>query len=90
MIPSPIPIAKSGGNQQRFHGSVVLRSERLSLELGRVVQEVVQHLTDATATVEVTVEISASTAEGFDDALVRTVTENARTLHFTDKGFEEE
>jgi hypothetical protein len=55
-----------------------------------VVQEVVQHLADSTATVEVTVDISADTSDGFDEAIIRTVTENARTLHFTDQGFEDE
>ncbi len=75
---------------RRYHGSVVLRSERLSLEFGRVVQEVVQHLADSTAIVEVTVEIAADTPDGFDEAIIRTVTENARTLHFTEQGFEQE
>jgi len=82
--------ATSPTRPRRFHGSVVLRSERLSLEFGRVVQEVVQHLTDSAATVEVAVEISADTADGFDETVIRTVTENARTLHFTDQGFEQE
>jgi hypothetical protein len=50
------------------------------------VQEVVQHLADSTATVE----IAAGTPSGFNDAVIRTVTENARTLHFTDQGFEDE
>jgi hypothetical protein len=75
---------------RRFHGSVALRSERLSLEFGRVVQEVIAHLGDASADVEVTIEISASSREGFDEPVIRTVTENARTLHFTDQGFEQE
>ena len=75
---------------RRFHGSVALRSERLSLEFGRVVQEVIAHLSDASANVEVTVEISASSPKGFDEPVIRTVTENARTLHFGDQGFEEE
>lgn len=74
---------------RRFHGSVSLRSERLSLEFGRVVQEVIQHLGDASAVVEVTIEIAASSPDGFDEPIIRTVTENARTLHFTDQGFEE-
>jgi hypothetical protein len=70
---------------------VLLRSERLSLEFGRVVREVVQRLADSDATnVEVTVEISATSSEGFDEAVVRTVTENARTLRFRDQGFEDE
>jgi predicted AAA+ superfamily ATPase len=80
----------SPARPRRFHGSIVLRSERLSLEFGRVVQEVVQHLADSAANVEVAVEISADTADGFDEAVIRTVTENARTLHFTDQGFEEQ
>jgi predicted AAA+ superfamily ATPase len=75
---------------RRFHGSVSLRSERLSLEFGRVVQEVIAHLGDTAADVTVTIEISASSPEGFDEPVIRTVTENARTLHFTDQGFEQE
>jgi hypothetical protein len=75
---------------KRFHGSVALRSERLNLEFGRVVQEVVQRLTDAGAGVEVTVEVSAHARAGFEEPVVHAVTENARTLHFRDSGFEED
>jgi hypothetical protein len=75
---------------RRFHGSVVLRSERLNLEFGRVVQEVVHRLVDAGAGVEVTVEVSATSREGFEEPAVRTVPENARTLRFRELGFEEE
>jgi hypothetical protein len=80
----------SPAKPRRFHGSVALRSERLSLEFGRVVQEVIAHLGDASTKIEVTIEISASAPEGFDEPVIRTVTENARTLHFSDQGFEEE
>lgn len=75
---------------RRFHGSVVLRSDRLSLEFGRVVQEVIQRLSDANGSVEVTVEISATSQNGFDETIIRTITENARTLHFRVQGFEAE
>ena len=90
--PTTSAVAPPAGSAKprRFHGSVVLRSDRLSLEFGRVVQEVVQHLADSTATVEVTVEIAAGSPDGFDEAVIRTVTENARTLHFSDQGFEAE
>jgi hypothetical protein len=75
----------------RFHGSVILPSTRVNLEFGKVIEEVVQRLTDSNATdVEITVEISATSTDGFDEAVIRTVTENARTLHFRDQGFEEE
>lgn len=38
----------------------------------------------------VTVEVEATSAEGFDDAKVRTISENAATLNFDESGFEEE
>jgi hypothetical protein len=37
----------------------------------------------------VTVEIEATTPDGFDDAKVRTVSENAATLKFEQSGFED-
>ena len=39
---------------------------------------------------DITLEIQASTPEGFDDARIRAVAENARTLRFTHAAFEEE
>ena len=53
--------------------------------------EVVQRLTSQLGCdVEVTLEIAARLPDGFDDATVRTVSENSRTLKFDDYGFEEE
>ena len=91
-VATPLPLSPvEPARPRRFHGNVVLRSERLNLEFGKVVQEVVQRLTDAGATnVDVTVEISATSREGFDEPAVRTVTENARTLRFRDLGFEDD
>lgn len=40
--------------------------------------------------VEVTLEIDAQIPEGAPEHVVRTVTENARTLRFKSQGFEEE
>jgi len=40
--------------------------------------------------VEITLEVSARLPEGASDKTVRDVTENCRTLRFTDFGFEEE
>ncbi len=42
------------------------------------------------ADVKVTIEIEAHIPNGATDQIVRTVTENARTLKFTAQGFEEE
>jgi hypothetical protein len=40
--------------------------------------------------VEVTLEIHARLPDGASDSLVRTITENARTLRFDGAGFEAE
>jgi len=42
------------------------------------------------ASVKVTLEIDAEVAGGAPESVVRTVTENSRTLKFTTHGFEEE
>jgi predicted AAA+ superfamily ATPase len=76
---------------RRFHGSVTLDSTRLGRDAGTVGEEVVQHLSALVgADVEITLEISAKIPDGVPDHVVRTVTENCNTLHFTNYGFEEE
>ena len=60
-------------------------------DAGRVAEEVIAHLSGLVgAKVTVTLEIEAEIPAGAPDTVVRTVTENARTLKFTDAGFEEE
>ena len=75
---------------KRFHGSVVLSSTRAGLDASRVAEEVVAHLASLPgAEVTVTLEIEALIPEGAPENVVRTVTENSRTLKFTTAGFEE-
>ena len=51
----------------------------------------VQHLSGLVgATVTVTIEIEAEIPSGAPDNVIRTVTENCRTLKFENQGFEEE
>jgi predicted AAA+ superfamily ATPase len=74
----------------RFFGSVRLDPIRLSRDASQLADEVVKHLAELVdAKVEVRVEISATSEQGFDDDAVRTVTENANTLKFDQHGFEE-
>jgi hypothetical protein len=81
--PSRAPVVR------RFHGSVVPDPERLDRDAGRIAEEIVQHLrTQKGATVNLTLEIDADLPEGVSDSVVRTVSENARTLKFRDQGFE--
>jgi len=76
---------------RRFHGSVKLDATRLGRDAGKIAEEIVQHLSAMVgANVEVTLEISANIPDGAPDHVVRTVTENCNTLHFTIYGFEEE
>ena len=75
---------------KRFYGSTKLNSIRLSRDADRVAQEIVQHLTALVGTeVEVTLEVHAKIPDGASPELVRTVTENCRTLRFENYGFEE-
>ena len=86
--PDPPPELKP----KRFHGTVELSPERVGRDAGRIAEEIISHLAGKPgAEVTVTLEIDAKLPGGAaDDALVRTVTENARTLKFRSQGFERE
>ncbi len=76
---------------RHFHGSVSVDPLRLTRDAAQIAEAVVQHLASVPGShVEVTVEIQADLPNGAGDAIVRTVTENARTLKFDTYGFEEE
>ncbi len=82
-LPSPKP--------RRFHGSAVLDSTRVGRDAGRIAEEVIAHLAGLPrAEVRVTMEIEATIPEGAPENVVRTVTENSRTLKFSSHGFERE
>lgn len=75
----------------RYHGTASLNPQRANKDIALIVDEIIQRLTSLTGTdVEITVEISAHRPAGFDDATVRTVSENSRTLKFKHYGFEKE
>ena len=76
---------------RRFHGTVVLDATRVGRDAGRIGEEVIAHLSGLIgARVSVTLEIAAEIPDGAPDNVVRTVTENSRTLRFTSQGFEKE
>jgi len=75
----------------RFHGTVTLDPTRVGRDASRVADEVISHLAGLVgAEVTVTLEIEAEIPSGAPDHVVRTVTENSRTLKFTSQGFETE
>lgn len=74
-----------------FVGSVQLNAERIVKQTGDVVREVIEHLsTLPEAQVEVTLEIRAHIPDGVKEDVVRTVSENAKTLKFGTASFERE
>ena len=84
---SPIPIVKKQVN--RFYGTLTLDSARVGRDASRVADEVISHLVALVGSdVTVTLEISATLPNGISDNVIRTVTENSKTLKFTSQGFE--
>jgi len=76
---------------RRYHGTAELDTMRLGRDAGRIAEEIVQHLSTLPgARVRVRLEIEAELPEGAPEGVVRTVSENGRTLKFTSQGFEEE
>ena len=76
---------------RRFHGTVRLDPTRVGRDASRIADEVIAHLAgQVDAEVAVTLEIEAVLPNGASEQIVRTVTENSRTLKFTSHGFESE
>ena len=64
---------------------------RVGRDAGQVADEVIAHLAGLLgADVRLTLEIEANIPDGAPEQVVRTVTENSRTLNFDDSGFETE
>ncbi|ADW21108.1 Swt1 family HEPN domain-containing protein [Thermus scotoductus] len=85
-VPPPPPPVKL---PTRFHGTVTLDPIRAGAEAGKIVQEILTHLINLPgAQVQVTLEIDTRVPGGIPETVVRIVTENAKTLRFTNHGFE--
>jgi hypothetical protein len=83
--PAPVEAPKL----KRFHGSVTLDPTRVGRDAGRIADEIIAHLVGLVGSdVTITLEIAAEIPSGAPESVVRTVTENARTLRFSDQGFE--
>ena len=89
--PSPTDPPPTDPPPTRFHGSAPLDASRAGRDAGRIADEVISHLAGLVgADVKVTLEIDAEMPGGAPDHVVRTVTENSRTLKFDSAGFERE
>jgi len=75
---------------RRFHATVDLNPTRIAREAGDISEAIIQHLASLVdAKVTVTLEIQAAAPNGVPENVVRTVSENARTLKFIAATFEE-
>ncbi|MDP2181894.1 MAG: Swt1 family HEPN domain-containing protein [Actinomycetota bacterium] len=84
--PSPLP---PECRLRRFYGTVSLDPARVGRDASRIADEVLAHLAGQVgAEVTVTLEIAVFLPDGASDQIVRTVTENSRTLKFTSHEFE--
>ncbi len=76
--------------KRRYYGSVQVDPQRAMRDLSQIADEIIVRLTSLPgADVRITVEIQSEHGEGFDDATVRTISENSRTLNFNSHGFED-
>jgi predicted AAA+ superfamily ATPase len=80
----------SGPRNTRFFGVATVSSALYMKDLTRISQEVIRHLAASDdVDLEIKLEISARSKDGYPDDKVRIVTENARTLKFDSYGFED-
>ena len=89
--PPPALPPTTEARPKRFHGNVSLDATRTGRDASRIADEVITHLAGLVgANVTVTLEIDADIPAGAPEHVVRTVTENSRTLKFNSHGFERE
>lgn len=76
---------------RRFHGTVSLNPTRLGRDAGEIGEAILQHIAGLNGVrIDVTLEIHAELEDGAPDQVVKTVSENCKTLKFLSFGFEKE
>ena len=88
--PPPPPGPPPTPSKTRFYGVKTLNSDKIALDFKNIADEVIAHLRQSDTSLVVRIEIEATNASGFDEADVRTVSENAKTLKFDQSGFEDD
>lgn len=89
-VPNPVnPIPPVEINDTVFHMSAKLDPIRVNKNVQQLMDEVINNLSNLDGCdVELRLEVHAVKRDGFDHPTVRTVSENCRTLHVDDFGFE--
>lgn len=91
VVVPPAVVPSTAAKPKRFFGSVAVNPQRLALDAATIAKELVAHLTSLPgANAEIQLDITIRVPGGVPDNVVRTVTENARTLKFTSADFDAE
>lgn len=84
---TPVPTA----TKKQFYGTISLDPVKAKMDFATIMDEVVQQFTAKLGVnVKISVEIEASSQDGFDESMQRTVKENCNVLRFNSAEFEEE
>lgn len=82
-------VEKPSEQPTTFYGAIKLDPVMAAMDFSKVVEEVVQHFSaQVGVNVEITVEINATSPEGFAQHVQRTVRENCGVLQFTSMEFD--
>jgi predicted AAA+ superfamily ATPase len=83
--------ATMGKTVTRFHGSVSLDAISAAMDFANITQEIIQHFSsDQETKVNIYIEIQAGKDSGFNESVIRTVTENSKSLGFVHADFEKD
>ncbi|MBQ1389723.1 MAG: DUF499 domain-containing protein [Clostridia bacterium] len=86
----PFEPVKPASADTRFFMSVKLDNTRVIRDLQKYLDEVISHLDNTeNCQVELSLEVNANSPDGFSQGVIRTVSENCRTLHVESFGFDE-
>jgi hypothetical protein len=82
--------AQKPSGKKRFWGSKELRAGHYGTDFKKVIDEIITPLAGVEgAELKISIEVEAESSDGFDEAKVRTVSENASVLKFDEAEFED-
>lgn len=83
------PTNEPSNTQHNFFMSANIDNTRIIRDVQKYVEEIISHLIDANgSSVEITLEVKATSENGFTQPTVRAVSENCRTLKIDNFGFD--
>ncbi|MAT52642.1 MAG: hypothetical protein CMK32_15795 [Porticoccaceae bacterium] len=81
----------SAATKKQFYATISLDPVRAKMDFATIIDEVVQQFTSKLGVnVKISVEIEATSQDGFNESMQRTVKENCNVLRFNSAEFEEE